>query len=175
MSTEGPAERVPDAPGAPCAGVPVLGAATTLAEALRADQVAIDGVPRQGPGLCTLKQCGERSCCNRCSAAYTVTVTGDDRAATAIQLAGLEGCRGTECGLDCKPFGREPTRPYRFVGRLVEHAAHTGERYRLDVERFCATDAPPAQPEPARPRDPAGDQDELDPEDQQLLDELLEE
>jgi len=165
-----------------CAGVPVLGVDKPFAEVDPGDVIAIDAMPRVGGSKCTLMACGERQCCNRCSAAYSITTVGADRTATAIQLAGIDGCTGTECGLDCKPFGRKPTHTYRFVGRLSEEAAQSGERYLFEVDRFCA--AAPATTEPegdrrARDGDASdadndeADEDELDPNDQEMLDDLL--
>lgn len=175
-STEGPAELFPDAPAQACQGVPVLGEDVSFAEIAEGEEVAMDAVPRQGAGQCTLMACGKSNpCCNRCSGAYTITVTGADRAATAIQLDGLKGCSGTECGMTCEPFGRKPTIRYRFVGRMAEKPAQSGVRYRLAVDRFCvASDGPAKAPAPVDepgPGDKGEDEIEIDDD---MTDEELE-
>ena len=135
-STAGPEERFPEAPAAPCMNIPVVGTDVEFEHVTPDETVAIDGVPKVGPQVCTTMACPE-DCCNDCSAAYVITVRGNERMATAIELAKLPGCGGTECGIDCKPFGSQPKREYRFVGELVEATTRGGARYRFDVTAFC--------------------------------------
>jgi len=139
-NADGPAEKTPEAAAEEfCADVALVGADVEFQHVTYGEQIAIDGVPNAGPETCTTRPCPKNEpCCNRCNSSYVVTITGEARTATAIQLAGLSGCTGSECGVDCDPFGREPKRAYRFVGSLVDEPAVGGAKHVFAVKLFCA-------------------------------------
>lgn len=95
-------------------------------EAATGTRIGLDGVPRVAVA-CTEKECTDgRACCNACEGEYVLL--DDNRQVT---LRGLPGCSGMDCDTVCEPFGRAPTRAYRFVG-AYDHAQRV-----LQVETFC--------------------------------------
>jgi len=120
-----PAEKFP-AGAADCSD-----ASPTTFEALEAatgTRIALDGAPTVGVA-CTEMECTDgRACCNRCGGEYAL----HDPSRHQINLRGLPGCTGMDCNTVCEPFGRSPTRSYRFVG-VYDHAQRV-----LTVEKFCA-------------------------------------
>lgn len=143
----GPADTAPPdlAPAAACADAPRL----TLAQVARGEQagqrIAFDAVP-EPQVICTAMACAsttgaaadEGACCNTCRGGYGLELAGEFR----LRFDGFEGCAGRDCDLHCAPFGRAPTRAYRFVGtsawsrRLANGAVY--DKATFTVERVCA-------------------------------------
>lgn len=97
-------------------------------ESAAGTRIAVDGVPSVGVE-CTEMACTDgRPCCNSCGGEYAL----HDRSRHQINLRGLPGCSGMDCNTVCNPFGRYPTRSYRFVG-TYDHAQRA-----LSVTKFCA-------------------------------------
>jgi len=120
-----PAEKQPA--GAADCGDATLGTFDQLAE-VTGTRIALDGVPAMAVA-CTEKECTDgRACCNACEGEYALIDAGRQ-----VTLRGLPGCSGMDCNIVCEPFGRTPTRTYRFVG-TYDHAQRV-----LAVEKFCAT------------------------------------
>lgn len=132
----GPAEVVPDAADlAACTDAPLTSFDELAVGTGAGERVAVDGVPRADV-VCTALACPGAACCNECGGGYVLRDDDTHR----IGLTGLEGCGGMDCSLECKPFGREPTRRYRFVGVHTWKAPGDGSIYadsRIAVERFC--------------------------------------
>ncbi len=134
--TLGPAERIPNAPGPDkCADVPLF-TMEQLASGMGAGKlVAVEGVPKTSV-ICTLLACPNSQCCNSCGGSYVLR----DNRRHRLSLDKLGGCGGMDCNLDCKPFGRRPTRRYRFVGTHHYRAAGKTSVYsssRIEVVRYC--------------------------------------
>lgn len=134
----GPAQRFPDAPGPDaCGEAPLVGLDELAGGGMAGRTVAVEGVPLANV-RCTMLQCGEDECCNTCEGEYDLRTPDPERHRVILQ--GLEGCSGYECAYDCKPFGREPQRRYRFVGRHEHHPAGETSTYALSIvhlERYC--------------------------------------
>lgn len=140
--TMGPAERVPEAPAADeCGAAPLLDVEQLEAGEGAGRVVAVEGTPV--PEVrCTLLQCGEDECCNTCSGDYELAMPDREH---RVLLRGLEGCSGNNCAYDCQPFGREPTRRYRFVGRHEHHPPGETAAYAVSIlhlQRYCRAAAP---------------------------------
>jgi hypothetical protein len=129
----GPAELTPEAPMAPCEGVPVYTFDQLAAGEAVGERIAVDGVPI-AEVFCTLLAC-DTECCNGCGGQYVLSSGEPAR----IDLRGLAGCDGMDCNLHCEPFGRSPTQRYRFVGvnTPVEQTA-VYHKVEIAVEAFCA-------------------------------------
>ena len=135
QSTPGVEERFPAAPAEPCEDTPVLGKDVEFGDVTAGETLAIDAVPRVGAQSCTATACKDE-CCKRCKSRYVVSIAVE-RTATAVELVGLDGCSGTDCGVDCQPFGTKPTKEYRFVGTLEASDSVTGPKHKLEVASFC--------------------------------------
>lgn len=127
---EQPSEVIPDAPPvSACADAPLL-SFEQLAARERADEVvAVEGVPRVSVA-CTLLDCGSQECCNSCSGTYHLMSEEGQQ----VNLLGLAGCGGMDCDTTCEPFGRYPTKPYRFVGRHIVRVSDDGTMSASDIE-----------------------------------------
>ncbi|MBI2393439.1 MAG: hypothetical protein HYV09_27900 [Deltaproteobacteria bacterium] len=140
----GPEESVPTLPGVEaCADAPLVTLEQIADGAHAGERVALDAVPR-AMVICTLLLCTggdeppERTCCNGCGGGYELRL--GER--LLLQFANLGGCGGMDCNLHCEPFGRRPTRRYRFVGKNeFTPRPESGAIYaksRFVVERVCA-------------------------------------
>lgn len=129
-----------------CAEHPVL----SLEEVARGDGdgevIAIDGVPK-AHAVCTLMLCRppgkapEEVCCNQCGGGYELELRGDAGVTLLrVRLEGAGTCSGFECNLRCTPFGRQPTRRYRFVGLNSYQAAvgRVAASSTFVVEQVCS-------------------------------------
>ena len=135
----GPQEVEPTdalAPGA-CDDVPLYTLADLAAGKGADERIAIDVVPVANI-MCTLLHCGDAECCNGCGGSYGARLAGSPD--LELRLDGLKGCSGMDCNLHCEPFGRKPTKPYRFVGmHTFTLAGQTSVYHKADlkVERYC--------------------------------------
>lgn len=140
----GPAETIPELPGPEgCADAPLV-SVEEMARGVRAgERIAVDVVP-QAEVMCTLLFCTapegtprEEVCCNGCGGGYGVRL----ETRFHLQFANLGGCSGMDCNLHCEPFGRQPTHPYRFVGKNeFKPAYESGAIYSkstFTVEKVC--------------------------------------
>lgn len=116
--------------------------------------MAVDGVPK-AQVMCTLLDCGKGKCCNRCGGGYVLR----DDMKHRILLSKVGRCGGWDCNIKCTPFGRKPTKAYRFVGRHEYRPAGQGSVYAtstIHVVRYCEVGPvdkpkPNAAPSPAKP------------------------
>ena len=144
----GPADTVPPdlAPATACADAPLL----TLAQVARGERagerVAFDAVP-EPQVMCTAMACMsatgavvDDACCNTCGGGYGLEHPHEFR----LRFEGFAGCTGYDCNLACAPFGRAPTRAYRFVGTSTWAPRRTNgaiyDTATFAVERVCAVD-----------------------------------
>ncbi len=103
-------------------------------------RIALDVVPEVNR-VCTLLDCGDNECCNRCRGEYGATLRREpaDRD-LEVRFTGLAGCSGMDCNFQCEPFGRQPTTRYRIVGVAAFEAAGTrsiAHAANVAVEKVC--------------------------------------
>lgn len=138
--TKGPLERIPMAPGPEaCADVPLLTVAEIAAGAGDGEVIAVEGVP-VALVTCTALLCDPdpSHCCNECSGGYALS----DTYAHTLWLTEVGNCGDRDCNLDCEPFGRKPTKAYRFVGKhaYTPRSRLGPARSIIHVERYCRTE-----------------------------------
>lgn len=130
-----------------CADVHLL----SLEELARGDGagevVAVEGVPRVS-ARCTDAAClgpdgrhDPSACCNECQGGYVLDLEEAGALRLRVTLEGAGECSGFDCNFACTPFGRKPTRAYRFVGlNSFTPAGESGAAHAKSifaVERVC--------------------------------------